>query len=303
MGDEFTIITFYKFVHLPKFKSMYTEIKDFCLSHGIRGTILLAEEGINSTISGSDPSIKATLNFLTSYPELNGLHPKVSYHNKHPFIRLKIKLKKEIVTLGINNINPANKVGKYIEPQDWNELISNPNVITIDTRNKYETKIGTFRHAIDPKINTFRQFPKFFEENFNKLSKDTKIAMYCTGGIRCEKSTAYLLQLGFKNVYHLNGGILNYLDKISAKDSLWKGECFIFDNRIGLDQNSHKGKHIMCPGCRYPVSPEEQLSEKYQLGVRCPSCFDVIPEKTVKRAKARHKQLILIKKNNHTVCS
>lgn len=306
MNDKFTIITFYKFVNLPNFKCMRAEIKDFCTAQNIKGTILLGQEGINSTISGLNDNVQATLSFLKNYPELRDLAPKTSYHHDHAFVRLKVKLRREIVTLGIDNLDPTN-AGKYIEPENWNAIISDPNVVTIDTRNMYETKIGAFQNAIDPQINTFRQFPNYFEKNFAQLNKNTKIAMYCTGGIRCEKSTAYLIQLGFTNVYHLKGGILNYLEKIPSKDSLWEGECFIFDNRIGLDQNINKGQHIMCPGCRYPVSQEEQLSKKYKLGIHCPNCFDIIPEKTIKRAEARHKQITITKEkhklNKLNVCS
>ncbi len=292
-----TIVTFYKFVNLPNFKQLQPEIKNFCTEQNIKGTILLAPEGINATISGLNENIQAILKFLNNHQEFADLQYKASYHYHHPFIRLKVKLKKEIVSLGVKDINPAAKTGKYIDPEDWNHLICDPDVITIDTRNKYEVKIGNFKNAINPQTDNFREFPKFFANNFNQLDKNTKIAMYCTGGIRCEKSTAYLLQLGFNNVYHLNGGILNYLAQIPAKDSLWQGECFLFDNRVSVDNNIEQGQHSMCPGCRYPISIEDKKTSSYKHGVYCPNCINSISEKTIKRAEARHKQIMLAKKN------
>lgn len=293
ISHDITIVAFYKFVNLPNFKELHPKILDFCKAQQIKGTILLSQEGINSTISGLDDNIHAVLNFLKSYKEFADLNYKISYNNRHPFLRLKVRLKKEIVTLGIPNINPNIQVGEYVDPQDWNKLISDPDVITIDTRNKYEVQIGNFKHSIDPKTSTFREFPEYFAKNFNNLDQNKKIAMYCTGGIRCEKSTAYLLQLGFKNVYHLKGGILNYLEKVSKEDSLWQGECFVFDTRIGVDHQIHKGEYNMCYGCRYPISIEDQQSVNYKLGVCCPNCYDTIPEKTLKRAEARQKQKML----------
>lgn len=292
-SNSITIIAFYKFVNLPNFKELRPKFLDFCKAKEIKGTILLSEEGINGTISGLHHNIEAVLQFLKTHSELNDLNYKTSYNNKHPFFRLKIKLKKEIVTLGIPNINPNKQVGEYVEPQDWNKLISDPEVLTIDTRNKYEVQIGSFKNAINPKTNTFREFPRYFAENFNNIDQNKKIAMYCTGGIRCEKSTAYLLQLGFKHVYHLKGGILNYLEKINNEDSLWQGECFVFDNRIGVDHKINKGEHRMCYGCRYPISTEDQQSNKYKEGVYCPNCYETIPEKTKLRAEARQKQKML----------
>ncbi|MGD0465691.1 MAG: rhodanese-related sulfurtransferase [Gammaproteobacteria bacterium] len=300
MGQSITITAFYKFVSLPNFKELHPKILDFCKEQQIKGTILLSQEGINATISGLDHNIHAVLNFLKSHNEFTDLNYKIAYNTCHPFLRLKVRLKKEIVTLGIPNINPTIQVGEYIEPTDWNQLISDPDVITIDTRNKYETQIGIFKNAIDPQTNSFREFPEYVTKNFNNVDQNKKIAMYCTGGIRCEKSTAYLLQLGFKNVYHLKGGILNYLEKIPKEHSLWHGECFVFDTRIGVDHNINKGNHNMCYGCRYPISTEDQQSSKYKAGVHCPHCFNRITEKTLKRAEARQKQILLAKKREYS---
>lgn len=301
VNNSITIIAFYKFVNLPNFKELRSKFLDFCKTHDIKGTILLSQEGINGTISGLTHNIEEIMRFFKSHPELHDLNYKISYNDKHPFVRLKIKLKKEIVTLGVPNINPNIQVGAYVEPTDWNELISDPEVLTIDTRNKYEVQIGSFKNATNPNTNTFREFPEYFANNFNTLDRDKKIAMYCTGGIRCEKSTAYLLQLGFKNIYHLKGGILNYLEKIASKDSLWQGECFVFDTRMGVDHKLNKGQHNMCYGCRYPISAEDQQSSKYKPGVYCPNCYETISEKTKKRAEARQKQkmLALAKTNAH----
>lgn len=285
-----TIAAFYKFIILPNFKELQPKILDFCNTRHIKGTILLSQEGINGTISGLDQDLYAVLHFLKNHQEFNNLEYKISYNECHPFLRLKVRLKKEIVTLGVPNINPSIQVGKYIDPKDWNNIISDPEVITIDTRNKYEIQIGTFKDAINPNTNTFREFPGYFARNFSNLDKNKKIAMYCTGGIRCEKSTAYLLQLGFKNVYHLKGGILNYLEKVPQGSSLWEGECFVFDTRIGIDNNLDKGNYQMCYGCRYPISPEDQTSTNYKPGVYCPNCYHTIPEKTIKRAEARQQQ-------------
>jgi UPF0176 protein len=207
-------------------------------------------------------------------------------------------LKKEIVTLGVPQVKPALQTGTYIEPEHWNSLITNPEVLTIDTRNTYETSIGKFQHAIDPNTETFREFPKYAEDNFKHLDKNQKIAMYCTGGIRCEKSTSYLQQLGFNNVYHLKGGILNYLEKIPATESLWQGECFVFDNRVAVDKSIGQGSYDQCHACRNPISAEQKLSDKYKPGTSCPLCFDKLPEKTLKRATERQKQMQIAAKKN-----
>ena len=296
MSLNITVIAFYKFVELQNLSSLQAIIKDLCTSLEIKGTILLGTEGINGTVSGVGEGIQKLVEFFSSQIEFHDLNYKVSYYDTYPFRRLKVRIKKEIVTLGVKGLNPAKQTGIYVDPNDWNTLISDPNTVTIDTRNKYETQIGIFKSSIDPNINCFREFPKFFEENYSHLNKDQKIAMYCTGGIRCEKSTAYLLKLGFKNVYHLQGGILNYLDKVPVDKSIWEGECFLFDNRIGVNHQIEKGSYSMCYGCRYPVSIEEQQSPKYKAGIHCPNCIDSIPEKTIKRATERQKQINLLKK-------
>lgn len=295
MSINIKIITFYKFIDLNNIEHLQSIIRDLCTSLKIKGTILLSTEGINGTIAGRAEDIEKLIDFFSTKPEFHDLNYKISYYDQYPFDRLKIRIKKEIVTMGIKSLNPAKQTGIYVDPIDWNRLISEPDVITLDTRNKYETQMGIFNNAIDPNINTFTEFPNFFNKKFAHLNKDSKIAMYCTGGIRCEKSTAYLLNLGFSNVYHLQGGILNYFTKVPIEQSLWKGECFIFDKRIGIDHNINKGNYSMCYGCRYPVSYIDKQSTKYKEGIHCPHCVDFIADKTIKRATERHKQISLLK--------
>ena len=232
-SGQFVVATFYHFANLPDYKEMQPVLKDFCDRHHLKGTILLAEEGINSTIVGSRQGIDALLSYLRSNPCFQSLEHKESYCQVMPFQKLRVRLKKEIVTLGVPGINPNREVGKYVEPNDWNALISDPEVVVIDTRNIYEVKLGTFEGAIDPQITTFGQFPNYVAENL-KPEQQQKVAMFCTGGIRCEKASAYLLAQGFKEVYHLKGGILKYIAEVPPEESLWEGECFVFDDRITL---------------------------------------------------------------------
>jgi len=232
-SGEFVVATFYHFANLPDYKEMQPVLKDFCDRHHLKGTILLAQEGINSTIVGSRGGIDTLLSYLRSDNRFQCLEHKESYCQVMPFQKMRVRLKKEIVTLGMPGIDPNQEVGKYVEPKDWNTLISDPEVVVIDTRNIYEVKLGTFEGAIDPQITTFGQFPNYVAENLSP-DKEQKVAMFCTGGIRCEKASAYLLAQGFKEVYHLKGGILKYLAEVPSEESLWKGECFVFDDRITL---------------------------------------------------------------------
>jgi UPF0176 protein len=209
-----------------------------------------------------------------------------------PFYRLKVRLKKEIVTLGIPEINPAKQAGTYIAPEDWNALISDPDTVVLDTRNHYEVVIGTFKGAVNPKTNSFRQFPEFVKQNLDP-AKHKKVAMFCTGGIRCEKASSYMLAQGFENVYHLKGGILKYLETVQEKDSLWQGECFVFDNRVAVEHGLGEGTHEMCHGCRHPISAKDKSSPHYEEGVSCPYCFEQLTEARKKRSSARHHQVKL----------
>ena len=229
--EPFVIATFYHFANLADYKSMRSVIIDFCNSHDLKGMILLAEEGINSTIAGSRTGVDALLNYLRSDPRLQALEHKESDCDVMPYQKLRVRLKKELVKFGVSGIDPSREVGIYVEPKDWNALIADPDVLVIDTRNVYEVDFGTFQGAIDPNLDFFYEFPKYVEENL-KSNKQQKIAMFCTGGIRCEKASAYMLSQGFNEVYHLKGGILKYLAEVPTEQSLWQGECFVFDDRI-----------------------------------------------------------------------
>ncbi len=229
------VAAFYHFTELPDYKMMRIPLKEFCDTHQLKGTILLAKEGINSTIAGSREAINAVLAYLRNDPRLQNLEHKESYCQGIPFQRMKVRLKKEIVTLGMPDIDPRYRVGTYIDPQDWNELIADPDVIVIDTRNNYEVEFGTFKNAVNPNLETFGEFPDYVQEQLNP-EKHQKIAMFCTGGIRCEKASAYMLSQGFSEVYHLKGGILKYIEEVPKEESIWEGECFVFDDRISIDK-------------------------------------------------------------------
>ena len=232
-AKPFVVATFYHFADLADYKSMRPVITDFCNQHELKGIILLAQEGINSTIAGSREGIDALLSLLRADPRLQNLEHKESYCDVIPYQKLRVRLKKELIKLGVSGIDPSKEVGVYVEPKDWNQLIADPEVLVIDTRNIYEVEFGTFKDAIDPNLDFFHEFPKYVEENL-KDRKQQKIAMFCTGGIRCEKASAYMLAQGFDEVYHLKGGILKYLAEVPAEESLWQGECFVFDDRIAL---------------------------------------------------------------------
>lgn len=265
------VAAFYKFVQLPDFADLREPIFNFCTLQNIRGTILLAEEGINGTIAGSRASIDAVLHDLRQDPRLADLTAKESQTESTVFDRLKVKLKKEIVTLGIPQVNPNQAVGTYVKPHDWNQVISDPDVTVIDVRNEFEVSIGTFEGAIDPKTRSFREFPTYAQSQLNP-TEHKKIAMFCTGGIRCEKASSYLMSQGFEEVYHLEGGILKYLEQVPPQDSLWRGECFVFDQRVAVAPGVVDGSHEMCRACGHPISETDKASEHYEAGVSCPYC-------------------------------
>ena len=273
--QNITVATLYKFVEINDLKSLRSEIQALCKENNAKGTILLAKEGINGTISAKNKEIRSILKKLKSDNRFKKLEVKFSETNKMPFNRMKVRIKREIVTIGDDSINPNIISGDYVKPENWNELISDPEVIVIDTRNTYETKIGKFKNAIDPKTNSFREFPDWVK-NFKKevKNKDTKIAMYCTGGIRCEKSTSLMRKEGFNNVFHLEGGILKYLEKMSDDKTLWDGECFVFDDRVALDDQLEVGSYQMCYACRMPLKKTDLKDDKYEKGVSCHYCFD-----------------------------
>jgi len=280
------VVTFYKFVRLPDFAEKRDSLLSHCEAQGIRGTILLAAEGINGTIAGSREAIDSVLTFLRSDPRLVDLEQKESYADSAPFDRMKVRLKKEIVTLGLPEIDPSDRVGTYVSPQEWNELISDPEVTIIDTRNEYEVSIGTFRGAKNPKTASFRQFPDYVRNHLDP-NKQRKVALFCTGGIRCEKATSFMMAQGFQEVYHLKGGILKYLEEVPAEESLWQGECFVFDQRVAVREGLAIGTHQMCQSCGHPISEADKTSPHYQEGISCPYCFDRLIQEKRSQKEAR----------------
>ena len=299
MGDQvFSIAAFYKFTKVSLLFELQTEFYKFLENLNIKGTVLLAEEGINGTVSGSSESIAKFKNFLFDKDLLSESDFKVSSADFMPFPRLKVKLKKEIVTIGNCEINPGKKVGEYVDPLDWNQLITDEDVLVLDTRNTYEVSIGSFEGAIQPETTNFREFPEWAETEGSKLPKDKKIAMFCTGGIRCEKASSLLKDKGFEKVYHLKGGILNYLEKVKPEESLWNGECFVFDDRVALNHKLEPGSYDLCHGCRMPITEDDKLSAKFIRGVSCAYCFDDKTEEQKRRYMDRQMQIDLAKSRN-----
>ena len=291
---KFTIIFFYQFKKIDDIKKKKNDLSHFCKFNKIKGTIILAEEGINGTIAGISASIiKFELHLkglgFTNY------NSKYSYSKITPFFRLKVKNKKEIVTLRSKNVDTENITGKKIKPEDWNNLILNQETILIDVRNNFEVEMGTFKNSINPNTKSFTDFKSYIKNNLNK-AKDKKIAMFCTGGIRCEKISSYMIKKGFKDVNQLHGGILSYLEKTSFENSLWNGECFVFDNRVSIKNELKDGSYELCHACRYPLSQEMLKSKKYKKGTSCPNCFGKISESKIQSLKDRNKQITVAKK-------
>jgi len=299
VGDT-VVCAMYKFVTLENFEDIKPKLFAVMEENGVRGTLLLANEGINGTVAGSRESIDALLTWLKQDERLVDIVYKESYTDNMPFNRTKVKLKKEIVTMGVEGIDPTHVVGTYVKPQDWNALISDPEVVLVDTRNDYEFQVGTFQNAINPNTETFREFPQYVKDNLDP-TKHKKVAMFCTGGIRCEKSTAYMKEQGFEEVYHLEGGILKYLEDVPKEDTMWEGECFVFDERVTVNHDLEKGHYDQCHACRLPITEEDMQSDKYQKGVSCPHCFDKHTEKQKQRFAERERQVELAKQRgeNH----
>jgi UPF0176 protein len=298
MQDAYLTTAMYHFVSLPHFEMLREPLFNFCLSREIKGTILLADEGINGTLAGPEKSILELLNYLKTDPlfegKFKGLGHKESWSDKHPFYRMKVKFKKEIVTLGVTGVSPSIMVGEYVKPEDWNSIISDPEVVLIDTRNDYEYAIGTFKNAINPKTTTFREFPEYVKTHFDP-KKHKKVAMFCTGGIRCEKASSYMMAEGFDKVYHLEGGILKYLEEVNPDESLWQGECFVFDQRVAIKHGLEVGEYDQCYACRYPLSADDMKSDKYTPGISCPHCYNQHTPDKLKALTERQKQVILAK--------
>lgn len=286
------VAALYKFVTLEDYRELREPLLDTCLAAGARGTLLLAREGINGTIAGSREAIDTVLDYLRRDPRMADLEHKESFDEEMPFYRMKVKLKREIVTMGVEGIDPNDCVGTYVEPGRWNELVNDPDVLLIDTRNDYEYDIGTFQGAVNPHTTNFREFPTYVRQHLDP-ARNKKVAMFCTGGIRCEKASAFMLGEGFEEVYHLEGGILKYLEQVPEKDSTWKGECFVFDNRVAVDHQLEKGSYDQCYGCRHPITEEEKHSPLYEKGVCCPHCHDTLSEDQRARFSERQKQVEL----------
>ena len=290
----FKVFGFYKFIKVKSLKKNKVFLQKFLISNHIRGTIIIAKEGLNGTISGSVKDIDKTtkkLNSLFSFKLFDSSNESKSKFQ--PFHKPKVKIKKEIVPMNLI-INPKERNMKsHLDPKDWNKLIKNKETHIIDTRKPFEYKVGTFKRSVNPNVTNFRDFPKYL----NKLKKNKPVAMFCTGGIRCEKTSVYLKKKGFKNIYQLNGGILNYLNKIKKNESLWKGECFVFDNRISLKHGLKLGSYSMCSGCRMPISSKDKRSNKYEEGVSCPNCYDKLTETQKSRFRMRQSQIYKAKQS------
>ena len=286
------VAALYRFVRLDDYESMREPLLNFCTERGVKGTLLLAHEGVNGTISGGKTAIADVLSYLRSDERLTDLDCKFSYHEERPFLRMKVKLKREIVTMGLAGVDPNQSVGRYASPEEWNELVDDPECLVIDTRNDYEVEIGSFRGAINPGTKSFRDFPAWVDENLDP-QKHKKVAMFCTGGIRCEKSTSLLVSKGFDDVWHLKGGILNYLEQTAEASTRWEGECFVFDSRVAVNHQLEKGQYDQCFACRFPLDDAQKESPQYVPGVSCPRCHDAHSEDQKKRFSERQRQMAL----------
>ena len=291
------VAALYRFVAFDAPEELQPHIQAQCAAGSIKGTILLAHEGINGTVAGKPSDIDALIAFLRDIPGCAELDVKYSHAKEMPFYRMKVRLKKEIVTLGVDGIDPKREVGTYVQPEDWNALISDPDTVLIDTRNDYEVAIGTFEGAVDPRTKSFSEFPDWFRAHRAELAAGkTKFAMFCTGGIRCEKSTAFLKAEGIDEVYHLEGGILRYLENIPEAQSKWQGECFVFDERVSVKHGLELGEMELCHACRRPISQEDKASAYFVEGVSCPACYAERSDDDRARFAERQKQIALAKK-------
>ncbi len=302
---RFLTAALYKFVDLPDYAHVQNPLSEVCEQNQVKGTILLAQEGINGTIAGAPEGIASVLAWLRADPRLADLEHKESWASEPPFYRMKVRLKAEIVTMHVPGLNPARTAGQYVKPADWNALISESGVVVVDTRNDYEVAIGSFDGALDPKTGSFSDLPGWIEEQSkpgNALAevdgKKPRVAMFCTGGIRCEKSTALLRQQGFEEVYHLQGGILNYLEQVPQSQSLWQGECFVFDERVSVGHGLVPGPLELCRSCRRPLGESEKASHKYERGIACPHCFDAKTDAQKRGFAERQRQVDLAHSRN-----
>ncbi|MES2283177.1 MAG: rhodanese-related sulfurtransferase [Pseudomonadota bacterium] len=299
----FLTAALYKFVELPDHESLQAPLMACCEANGVRGTLLLAAEGINGTISGPEAGVRAVLAYLRSDARLAQLEHKEAWAEQLPFYRMKVRLKREIVTMGVPDVHPALNAGQYVKPADWNALLAEPDVVLVDTRNDYEVSIGTFEGAINPATSSFSELPGWVEREMaegGRLApvdgKKPRVAMFCTGGIRCEKSTAFMRAKGFDEVYHLEGGILKYLETVPEKQSTWQGECFVFDERVSVGHGLRPGAFTLCRSCRDPLSEEDRQSPLYELGVSCAHCHDATSDEQKAGYRERQRQVELAEK-------
>ena len=300
-GDSagFVVAALYRFATFPEFEQFREPLRACMVEHDVRGTLLLAAEGINGTIAGTHEGVDAVIALIEQDPRFTNLAPKESFAAENPFYRTKVKLKREIVTMGVDSIDPNKIVGTYVEPQQWNELIDDPEVLLLDTRNKYEVEIGTFESAVNPQTESFREFPDYVKHNLDP-KKHKKVAMFCAGGSRCEKSTAYLREQGFDEVYHLKGGILKYLEEVPEQETKWRGECFVFDNRVTVNHRLEQGEYDQCHACRMPISEADKQREEYSKGVSCHYCAASKSREKVKGLAERERQMQLAKQRGES---
>lgn len=290
-GPGFVIAALYKFTDLPDHRDLQPQLQSLCDANSIHGTLLLADEGINGTICAVPAGMAAVLDWIEADSRFDGLSLKFSLAPKQAFLRMKVRLKKEIVTMGQPGINPAHATGTYVDPGDWNRLVDDPDVMVIDTRNGYETAIGTFDGAVDPQTDSFREFPEWAARLAADPDRPRKLAMFCTGGIRCEKASSYLQQNGFGEVHHLRGGILKYLEQVPENESRWRGECFVFDQRVALNHQLEPGEHSLCHACGMPLSPDQRALPSYIKGVQCLHCMDRFNDADRERFAMRQRQM------------
>ena len=289
---QYLIAALYHFVSLEDFRELKGPLDRLCRERKITGTLLLAHEGINGTIAGTEDDLRFVLAELRRDPRLADLKHKESWTETPPFLRLKVRLKKEIVTLGIEGVDPTQHVGTYVKPTEWNALISQPDVLLIDTRNTYETKMGSFKGAMDPQTESFQEFPQWVKDR-EELTPKTRVAMFCTGGIRCEKASSYMLQEGFEEVYHLEGGILKYLEEVPQDESMWEGDCYVFDRRVTVNHDLEPGRFDACRACGLPLDDDDKTSPLFIKGVACPYCHGQTSDERKERFAERQRQMEL----------
>lgn len=283
------VTTFYRFAPVSHCDELQRELAAVCAQQQLLGTILIAPEGVNATVAGPAPGVDALVGFLESVPGFAALDCKHTWHEEPPFLRMKVRIREEIITFGVPEADPAVRTGEHVDAKRWNELIDDPEVIVLDTRNDYEVHVGTFERARNLSIGNFREFPGAVREQIDP-AQNPRVAMFCTGGVRCEKAAAHLLNEGFEEVYQLDGGVLRYLEQVGEEANRWQGDCFVFDERVTVDSHLQPGGHQLCRGCRFPVTPEQAASPRFEPGVSCPNCHDRLSEEQRAAYRERYRQ-------------